>query len=56
LYDFTKVFEDMGRLLTALLALLLLVVVGGGLYLLLADPKPEVKMVETAIPNDRFPS
>jgi hypothetical protein len=38
-----------------LLAVLLLIVVGGGIYLLLADPKPQVKTVETAIPNDRFP-
>jgi hypothetical protein len=45
----------MGRFLTGLLALVLLILVGGGLYLLLADPKPEIKTVETAIPNDRFP-
>ncbi len=45
----------MGRFLTGLLAVLLLVVVGGGLYLLMADPTPEVKVIETAIPNDRFP-
>ncbi len=46
----------MRGLLTALLALLLLIVIGGGLYLLLADPKPAIKTVETAIPNDRFPN
>jgi tRNA(Met) C34 N-acetyltransferase TmcA len=50
------VFKKMRGLLTALLALIVLIVVGGGLYLLLADPAPTVKTVETAIPNDRFPN
>jgi hypothetical protein len=44
----------MRRILLAVLALAFLLIVGGGIYLMLADPKPEVKTVETAIPNDRF--
>jgi hypothetical protein len=44
----------MRGLLTALLALVVLIAVGGSLYLLLADPAPDLKTVETAIPNDRF--
>jgi hypothetical protein len=46
----------MRGLLMGLLALVLLIVIGGGLYLLLANPTPTVKTVETAIPNDRFPN